>query len=95
MAQQHTIGKTNTTVKTIMGETTVTYYETAVVRFDDTTITLDMGGWNSATTKTRMNQTSHQFDLGYTVYQKRGDWFVDFKGRYSIPFDGQTLQLTR
>ncbi len=94
MAQQHTIGKSNTTVKTVNGVTTVTYHATAVVRFDAKTITLDTGGWNTVTTKTRMNQTSNQFDLGFTVYQKDGIWSVHFKGA-NLTFDGQTLQLTR
>lgn len=94
MTQQHTIGKTSTTVRTIKGETIVTYHSTVVVRFDAQTITLDTGGWNSKTTKTRMNQTSSQFDLKFRVYQKRGSLFVDFNGT-TIAFDGETLQLTR
>lgn len=40
-------------------------------------ITLRTGGWKTNTTKTRMNQFSHQFcNSMYSVYQEKGDWFV-------------------
>jgi hypothetical protein len=87
MGQQQTIGKTATTVLQVNGRLTVTYHDTAVVVADDTTIILDTGGWFTATTKTRMNQTSAQFGLGFKVYQKRGEWFVDTNGT-TIPFVG-------
>lgn len=94
MPQIATIGKGNTTVKTVNGFTIVTFHSTNVVVFDDKTITLDTGGWFSVTTKTRMTQTSNQFDLGFTIYAKRGNWFVDFKGK-TVEFDGNVVELTR
>ena len=94
MAQTHTIGKGNTTVQTVNGFTVVTYHSTAVVIFDDKTITLDTGGWFSKTTKSRMTQASNQFDLGFRVYAKGGTWFVDFKGT-TVEFDGNVVKLTR
>ncbi len=94
MAQQHTIGSGNTTVTNVKGDTIVTYHETAVVVFNDKTITLDTGGWFSKTTKSRMTQASNQFDLGFRVYAKGGTWFVDFKGT-TVEFDGNVVELTR
>ncbi len=35
-------------------------------------ITLDTGGWQSATTKARMNQFANQFGIDYHVFQE--DW---------------------
>ena len=62
------------------GLTSVVYYDTAVVRFNDTFIELDTGGWMTVTTKARMNQASNQYDLGYVVYQEDFDWFVTYRG---------------
>ena len=76
MGQQHTIGRTATTVKTKDGLTRIQYHSTVVVEFDQEQIRLDSGGWQTATTKSRMNQASNQFDLGYRVFQKDFEWRV-------------------
>lgn len=76
MAQQGRLGKTATTAATENGTTRVTYHSTVVVAFDDKNIKLDSGGWLTPTTKTRMNQASNQFGLGFHVYQVNGSWFV-------------------
>ncbi len=94
MAQQHTIGSNNTTVTNVKGDTIVVYHETAVVVFNDKTITLDTGGWFTKTTKTRMMQASNQFDLGFTISTKGGTWFVDFKGT-TVEFNGNVVELAR
>lgn len=72
--------------------TQVFYHQTCVVEFDEKIVKLCTGGWKTATTKTRMNQASNQFGLGYQVSQKKGDWFVDYKGQ-TIPFDSDSLIL--
>lgn len=94
MSQIHTVRGRATSVQTRNGETNVVYHNTTVVSFDADKITLNTGGWKTVTTKTRMNQASNQFDLGYDVRQKDFNWFVDYKGR-SIPFNGFTLELAR
>ena len=86
MAQQYTLGKTSTTVATNEGITRITYHRTVVVAFDGNKITLDSGGWYTNTTKTRMNQASNQFELGFSVYQKDHIWFVKRP-------DGETVQF--
>ncbi len=48
-------------------------------------IKLNSDGWQTVTTKRKMNQTSKMFCLGYSVYQKNFDWFVDTP-------DGRTLE---
>jgi hypothetical protein len=92
MATQQRIGTTATTVAaSTPGFINVTYHQTVVVSFSDSAIILRSGGYRTATTKTRMNQTSNQFGLRYLVYAKAGQWFVDFDGA-TVPFtDGMVL----
>jgi hypothetical protein len=40
-----------------------------------------------------MNQASNQFGLGYQVYQKDWQWYVDFDGQTIDFHDG--MELTR
>ncbi len=97
MAQTHSIGKVATSVYTRSTDgrnyTCVKYHATEVVIFSNDTILLDSGGWRTVTTKTRMNQASNQYGLGYQVYQKDHVWYVDFKGQ-SLRFD-DGMVLTR
>ncbi len=73
------------------GFTVVKLYATDVVKFNDSTIILNSGGWLTATTKQRMKQASKDFQLGFNVYQEKGNWFVSFNGKV-IPFvDGMTI----
>jgi hypothetical protein len=86
MSQQYRLGTVHTTVSTINGITNVTYHNTVVVSFNAKKIILNNGGWQTATTKTRMNQSSNQFDLGYTVTQENYNWFVMYNGK-KRPFE--------
>lgn len=73
------IGKTATTVRTEfgVGKLSVVYHSTEVVKVAmDGTVTLNTGGWRTATTKARMNQAANEFGLSFSVYQEKGDWFV-------------------
>lgn len=68
------------------------YHRTAVVIVNkDKTIRLDSGGWKTNTTRTAMNQASNQDELGFRVFQHKGEWFVTWQDR-DIPFeDGMVL----
>jgi len=94
MTQTQTIGKTATTVKhDRYGFSTVTYHETDVVTFTSEKVTLDSGGWHTVTTKNRMNQTSAQFNLGFTVSQVKGLWFVSHQTAQRVSFyNGMTFE---
>ena len=94
MAQQNTLGKKATTISTHEGWTIITYHQTQVVRFNSEFIVLNTGGWKTATTKTRMNQASNQFGLGYYVKQVGGNWYCDFNGFWN-DFFGDKLTLKR
>ena len=74
--------------------TKVIFHNTAVVQFNSQTILLNTGGWDTPTTKKRMNQTSDQFNLGFRVFQKNWDWFVEFNGIVK-KFDGDTITIHR
>ena len=92
MTQMHTVGTHKTNIVTLEGLTSVVYHSTAVVQFNRDKIILNSDGWETATTKTRMNQASHQYSLGFDVYQINFSWYVDYKGK-TIPFyDGMILK---
>lgn len=52
------------------------YHYTDVVWWKQTEITLNTGGFWTYTTKHRMNQTAAAYELGFSVHQARGDWYV-------------------
>ena len=95
MGQVKTVGKHKTTIYSRSNKgreyTCVLYQQTEVVIFSSAAIMLDSDGWRTATTKTRMNQASNQFNLGYYVYQKNYEWFVDFRGKTLEFEDGMVL----
>jgi hypothetical protein len=95
MGQTHTVRGRATKVYWLTDNTlNVQYHNTDVVRvYPDGSIRLNTGGYQTATTKLRMNQASNQYRLGYQVYQKAHAWFVDYNGQ-TIPFTGDTLVLT-
>ena len=64
------------------------YHQTMVVAWDEYEARLNSGGHRTLTTKTRMNQVSKEYNLGYHVFQKNHDWFVILPGkRGTIPFE--------
>lgn len=76
----------------VNGATHYVYHRTAVVIVEKNgRIRLDSGGYRTATTKRAMNQASNQFKLGFRVWQRDGDWFVDWQGRDEIFNDGMIL----
>jgi len=95
MGQTQTIGRTATKVEHRGLETFVRYHNTDVVQFDSLYITLNTGGWETATTKLRMNQASNQFGLGYQVYQKNYDWYVVTPKGETLEFTGQRMTFPR
>ncbi len=91
MANQDRVGRGNTSISTDdNGITSVQYHKTKVVMFDTDRIILNSGGWLTTTTKTRMNQTSNQFNLGFKVFQAKGNWFVTFQD-VTVDFQDYTV----
>ncbi len=81
-----------TTVSERDGITAVTFHNTAVVVFDANTITLNSDGWQTVTTKRRMNQVADHFGLQFRVWQKNFVWYVDWSGETLEYYDGIKLE---
>ena len=56
-------------------------------------ITLNSGGYRTATTKRRMNEVSEEYDLGFKVYQKNFDWYIDIMQGTLKFIDGITFNV--
>ena len=53
-----------------------------------TVVQLFDGGWQSNTTKSRLNALLNEFATGFSVFQKNWEWFVsDFQGKNVVDFD--------
>ena len=53
-----------------------------------TIVQLVDGGWQSNTTKSRLNALLNEFATGFSVFQKNWVWFVsDFQGKNVVDFD--------
>lgn len=94
MAQQNKVGNHATKIIKENNIIAIKYHNTKVVEFDDSFIMLNHGGYKTQTTKTRMNQASNQFNLGYRVYQKNYVWYVDYKNK-TFEFKGNRFGLSR
>ena len=71
----------------------VTYAEIQIVSWTHDTVTLNSGGYETVTTKRKMNQAANQFALGFGVYQRKGEWYVDdAQGNVHEFRDGITLR---
>jgi hypothetical protein len=91
---QRVSGRATNVKRDADGTLTVRYHSTDVVTVKPgVSIVLATGGWRTATTKTRMLQASHQFNLGYSIWQKDYNWFVQWKGQ-TLPFNGDILILS-
>ena len=53
------------------------------------------GGWQSNTTKSRLNALCYEFATGFSVFQKNWDWYVgDFQNKTIKDFvDGITVNF--
>lgn len=83
MARNDKLGTVATTVTRANGVLVVRYHSTDVVTYDEKTamVTLRTGGYDTVTTRARMNQASNQFDLKFKVTRSRGKSWVEFNGK--------------
>ena len=63
----------------------VTLHSTEIVKFRQEggfieEIQLDTGGYNTVTTRRRMNEVSQAYGLGFKVYQKKHQLYVAYRG---------------
>ena len=100
MSRSDTIGKHKTLVYLDYERAMcVKYHNTVVARLQVTgKITLNSGGYRTATTKVRMNQALRQWGTDYYVQQVKGVWgirkYMDsgVHARVCLFHDGITLQ---
>ena len=72
----------------------ITYHRTQIVAFDNRNVTLRTGGWDSVTTRRKMNQAANQFGLGYAVFRDNGESYVRTPGGAVVPLT-DNLTFTR
>ena len=77
------------------GTVAVRYHRTDVCTLHpDGTVTLRTGGWQTVTTKRRINQALRCFGVPALVYQRRHDWYVAPFGGDGVEFcDGMRLRV--
>ena len=81
----------NTTVITEDNESRVMLHGNHIATYNHTLKELELfdGGWQSVTTKSRLNALCYEFATGFGVFQKNWDWFIsDFSGTAKPFFDG-------
>ena len=67
-------------------------YHIATVK--DNSILLFDGGWQSNTTKSRLNALCYEFSYGARVFQKNFEWFVGYKNVSEDFVNGFELALS-
>ena len=90
------ICKNNTSICDDDREVIVTLHSTTIVVYNRLaeTVTLNSGGWQTVTTKARMNQVAKHYGLPFGVYQQNHEWFVQVANLKEVPFeDGMVLSL--
>ena len=86
MPSMHKLSNYATTVsRGADGVTRVTYHNTVIVAFGDTHVILDTGGFDTVTTRRKMQQAAHQFSLPYRVFRKAGETMVQWTGAEPVP----------
>jgi hypothetical protein len=93
MAQNQRISKNNTTVVHTLDGFRVTLHSTDIVTKNGSSVTLLTGGYNTFTTRARMNQVAHELcDSRFGVFQEKGQLFVRFDQRKA---DGSLERIIR
>jgi len=92
-----------TTIETLNGYTRMVYHKTCVAEYNpnDRKVKLNSGGYQTITTKKRINQFFRMFALPFSLHQEKGNWTVTQKSyltndsgtvTYTLDFeDGMTL----
>ena len=72
---------------------TIVLHRTAIAVYDHNTqaLKLNTGGWQSNTTKSRLNAILDQLMYGARVYQKNFDWFLSYNNQTHDFNDGMIL----
>ena len=89
------IGKHKTKIKTDSIFTSVKYHDTIIFQLNRSNgvVKLNSDGWNTPTTKRRINQCFSQFGIDANLYQKNFEWYlVNNKGETTKYYDNIQFQ---
>ena len=68
------------------------YHQTDVVSFNDEVVVLNTNGWQTATTKNRVNQGADLFGLSLSCHAEKGEWLITLASGEVTPFsDGMVI----
>ena len=67
-------------------------HQIATVDHNLKAVKLSSCGYETRTTKSRLNALLQEVKYGCSIFQKNFDWFVEYQGR-TLPFDDTTLTL--
>ena len=72
---------------------TIVLHSTAIAVYDHNTqaVKLNTGGWQSNTTKSRLNAILSEVKYGCSVFQKQWNWYVSFNRQTQDFIDGMIL----
>ena len=72
---------------------TIVLHSTAIAVYDHNTqaVKLNTGGWQSNTTKSRLNAILSEVKYGCSVFQKQWNWYVSFNNQTQDFVDGMIL----
>lgn len=88
MARMDKLSSYRTTWKAELMDGSVTYVTTKIVEWMGDYIKLNSNGWQTVTTKRKMCQAANQFGFPFSVFQKKGEWFVRVQGKSLPYYDG-------
>ena len=66
-------------------------HQIATVDHNTNSVKLDSCGYETVTTKSRLNAILEEVKYGCKVFQKNFDWFVKYNGQTESFFDGMIL----
>ena len=72
---------------------TIVLHRTAIAVYDHNTqaLKLNTGGWQTVTTKSRLNAILEEVKYGAKVFQKNFNWFVKYQNQTVDFIDGMIL----
>ena len=77
------------------GNVTVLLHGNHIATLNNDFVAIYDGGWQSNTTKSRLNALCYEFATGFSVIQRNRDWFVaDFHGNRQDFADGFELAIS-
>jgi hypothetical protein len=98
MKQRPLQKKPHTRIQHDNGITTVYLYQTPIVSFDETSITVNHGGWITVTTCARINYVARTYDLHFFVGRKQETMrahYVRHGQTFDVPISDEGVTIPR